>query len=800
MYLQGLMRDHVAHDGLSLLELADVDVQTDDGDDWSGEEHEIKEHNENEVRDESPNPYIPSVKASARSISLNPGVFFLGDGNKHLGSADEVARASSRSITVLPNVMFLGNKKEDENEIPLWTALETDTLDQHNCHADPRSGREGDDVAAPETSEHFDEFMTMWLMGDQMRLKDRMEKFARKQQLALERHRQLVDYQLVQQRTEMRKALVEARRHVMMHQVPSWSSSNPQESLTSLVSISPDVPQRHSTQSACSEQETVRGSVLSLTSELKNAPGTTVARTTWEAVAAGLRASSRSAEINDNVPTYKTECGFMPKHPHPGEGDVNSESIDQIHVHSQERSLRLREAYETAAQRFRTRRYGSRLGLDRISLLALKNATIKETFAHRHFFGCRRIHHLVMSKRYTRCVAGVVFANAIFVAMIARMTVERSLNSYDRRDGGNEADVHQPVWVDVLDACFTLLFAFELVLRIVGLEGQFCIGTEWRWNLFDAVVTILGVTETALRIAPNRNDVVGTIRVVQVLRTARLLRLLRFSYLVPKLRVMTLAIVNCSTMLMWAVVIVILLVFLFSIVFLHGASQYISGAGEGDIYAEDMRMFFGSLSMTMLTLFMAVSGGIDWWDIQKLLLEVHVSYALVFLLFVIITVLAVLNVINAIFVNDAMESTRQDHALRMQGELDDTRFMLERLTVMFQELQSGCEGDGVVLETEFVTQVEREDVKMQFALLGVHFTDSLNFFKLLDVDRNGTLAIDEFVMGCLRLKGHGILIDIDVLARETQDLAKTLIIEHRRSTATLEKKVQEISDRMIMNF
>ena len=85
MYLQDLMRDHMAHDGLSLLELADVDVQTDDGDDWSGEEHENKEYNENEVRDESPNPYIPSVKASARSISLNPGVFFLGDGKKHLG-------------------------------------------------------------------------------------------------------------------------------------------------------------------------------------------------------------------------------------------------------------------------------------------------------------------------------------------------------------------------------------------------------------------------------------------------------------------------------------------------------------------------------------------------------------------------------------------------------------------------------------------------------------------------------------------------------------------------------------------
>ena len=35
--------------------------------------------------------------------------------------------------------------------------------------------------------------------------------------------------------------------------------------------------------------------------------------------------------------------------------------------------------------------------------------------------------------------------------------------------------------------------------------------------------------------------------------------------------------------------------------------------------------------------------------------------------------LAVLNVINAIFVNDAMVSTRTDHGLRMESELEETK-------------------------------------------------------------------------------------------------------------------------------
>ena len=37
---------------------------------------------------------------------------------------------------------------------------------------------------------------------------------------------------------------------------------------------------------------------------------------------------------------------------------------------------------------------------------------------------------------------------------------------------------------------------------------------------------------------------------------------------------------------------------------------------------EEMNTFFGSLSMTMLTLFMSVAGGVDWWEVMRLTLEI----------------------------------------------------------------------------------------------------------------------------------------------------------------------------------
>ena len=136
--------------------------------------------------------------------------------------------------------------------------------------------------------------------------------------------------------------------------------------------------------------------------------------------------------------------------------------------------------------------------------------------------------------------------------------------------------------------------------------------------------------------------------------------------------------------------------------------------------------------MTMLTLFMSVSGGIDWWVVAQLLLEISTFYAAIFMVFVVIMVLAMLNVINAIFVNDAMETTRMDVELRMQAEFEETKFMLERLTGIWESMTS--ERDSFQLDLEgFLAQVERDDVKLQFALVGVHFSDGVTLFKLLNV-------------------------------------------------------------------
>ena len=209
-----------------------------------------------------------------------------------------------------------------------------------------------------------------------------------------------------------------------------------------------------------------------------------------------------------------------------------------------------------------------------------------------------------------------------------------------------------PSWAIVLDYIFNAVFIAELAFRMLVLEGSFCGGPARRWNLFDTLLVALSITEMIMHEFDFRPSVIRVLRVVRLFRSLRVLRLMRFAHLVRKLRMMSLAKLDCTVTLMWAVLALIILIFVFSDVFLDAAAQYVPDAGPEDEYVEDQKNFFGSPSMTMLTLFMTVAGGVDWWEVMRLTLDIHVICGLVFVLFVTITVLAVLNVINAIFVND----------------------------------------------------------------------------------------------------------------------------------------------------
>ena len=82
----------------------------------------------------------------------------------------------------------------------------------------------------------------------------------------------------------------------------------------------------------------------------------------------------------------------------------------------------------------------------------------------------------------------------------------------------------------------------------------------------------------------------------------------------------------------------------------------------GNLFLSE-HFFFLSRFGLWWSLTSTLSGGISWWELEDVLLDVHVIYGLMFPVFISVMVLVCLNVITGIFVNDALEMAQRDREM-----------------------------------------------------------------------------------------------------------------------------------------
>lgn len=470
----------------------------------------------------------------------------------------------------------------------------------------------------------------------------------------------------------------------------------------------------------------------------------------------------------------------------PGRSSQNLECYRSAFTSTNDRSAvvsALRESCERLGQRFHISR-PSRSAAAGVSLRRSKWKSITD-----NLLPLRRLESIVEGGRFKTCVALVICLNAIFIGVASELSMQLAIDGYELQQGDPSGVSDLPAWIDAGDVLFNVFFTLELLLRILCLDYRF-FTKDWKWNLFDFFCVLLALTEVWLRALDYSFTVLRMLRIMKIFRTLRFFRLLRFATSIPKLNAMTAAIASSGVMFLWAVLVLSVTVFLFSLAFVNGSAQYLLDAAYADPNVEDVRRFFGSLPMTMLSLLMVILGGVDWYDVLVVLYSVGAMYSALLVVYIVFASLSLLNLITAVFVNEALESARKDPHFRRQVEVENTAFMLEALTDIFRELDT--DGDDTISETAFVQQVEHQDLKLQFALLGFYFSDGLTFFKHLDVDCIGRISVDSFVMGCLRLKGGALLIDANVLMGELWTQVQAMAVESRETMTAVAREVQNV--------
>jgi len=301
---------------------------------------------------------------------------------------------------------------------------------------------------------------------------------------------------------------------------------------------------------------------------------------------------------------------------------------------------------------------------------------------------------------------------------------------------------------------FTVYFTLELLLRILALRFWFFVGHEWKWNVFDLFLVFSSIVNDTVE-----GYNISFMRVLRILRMVKVMRLIRVLRFFRELRKMMFSILACMTSLMWALMLLFLIMFLFSILFLQGAIGFLEEKGNFDAHHADFERWYPSLYSTMFSLVLVITGGTDWLEVVRPLREIHWAYELLFTFYILFVIFGVVNVLTGVFLESAAEFVDRD--LIVHSQLVQTEGFVAEMQKLFEEFDS--ERSGFVDTTTLLENLQSEKVQAYLAAHNLDCYDSATLIRLIDLNHDDRVDLEEFISGMLRLRGVAKNVDLKLL-------------------------------------
>jgi len=386
---------------------------------------------------------------------------------------------------------------------------------------------------------------------------------------------------------------------------------------------------------------------------------------------------------------------------------------------------------------------------------------------------------LVAHKLFDLTSALLIISNAAFIGVQAQCC--------SHPDNENET----------LNACFsvyTILFLIELLIRLFAFRLDFFIDQTWAWNLTDFVIVLISVLEAIIQLAAgdagDGAQGFSMVRMVRIMRIVRIVRIIRIFRFFKDLRVLVLSIMSAMRSLFWALILLSLIMYGYAVIF---TQAYVGSLDPRVTTDGRLLKYYSTLPRSIFTLFISISGGISWVEVIEPLSLISQAYVVLFLSFVCFIVFAVLNVVTGVFCQNAIESAARDEEEVISEMLKQKQVYIKRLQFIFEDFESA--GRGCMTLTDFEEKLADERVKAWFRMLDLEVNDAWTLFKLLDVDGTGLVDLDEFVTGCLQLRGSAKCMDVAKVSQENKLILRAIDKVNRQILGQLSlKKVESASN------
>eukprot|EP00439_Symbiodinium_sp_Y106_P040079 s2778_g4.t3 len=373
---------------------------------------------------------------------------------------------------------------------------------------------------------------------------------------------------------------------------------------------------------------------------------------------------------------------------------------------------------------------------------------------------------LVSSDRFNNTIMFLIMANVVLMGV--EVDVSATL-------GQDEI----PAWFNTVNTAIVVIFVVETLLKHLafGCAGFWC-GSDYGWNIFDFAIVLVSVAEVGLDIWARSADansgqvrMLRTVRLIRALRGMRLVRLFRY---VVALRTLLLSIIATTGSLFWTFLLFLMLSYSFGMAItqfaldqcrLQAIEQTMDPNAVPDC-PEALRKYWSSVPDSMLTLFLAICGGISWDEAFRPIRQFSVVGTVLLLLYIFIAVFAILNVVTGVFCNTAIESANADKELATLRHERKTKSQIETLRKIFEEM------DFSSADTISIHDIERAMAHGHLCdfleSMSISTEDVWTFFMLIDLNGDGLLDLEEFVSGCMQLHGPARSIQLAKMSYENK--------------------------------
>lgn len=384
-------------------------------------------------------------------------------------------------------------------------------------------------------------------------------------------------------------------------------------------------------------------------------------------------------------------------------------------------------------------------------------------------FGRRKI---VYGMKFRILAAFMIILDAISIGYQADESLRLGYEQHTSSVASSPA-LSPEAW-QAIEACFVAYYTLEVTLRCLAEHLTFLSGRDRWWNLFDLLSVISSIVGAIL--SEDRGS-----KIIRLLRMTRFLRVLRAVRFSGSLRAMMFSLTSSLEPLFWALCVMLVVMYFFTVVLVTEIADLLERTAASSDSRPDVGAFlpyYKSSLDTVLYLFMSITGGIDWQMMAVPLVDVNPILMCVFVMYIFFMVFGVLNVVVGIFVEKAKNKAERDREMLTEKGLEHEKEVIQRLRDIFNEADT--DGDNAVSWEEFSEYIADSQVAAFFNSLGLDVHVAQALFLLLDVDGSNEVNVDEFVHGCLRLRGGARSIDVNMLLYQSEKLQHQFM-DHMKS-------------------